>query len=491
MKYLYMIKVTEFKNLIGTDGGLTLELAPFIQKELPEPLYSQLYHWIKKEIEESRLLPGMKMPSIRQLTLYLKVSRNTVEAAYQQLQSEGYLESVPKSGIWVAEIEKPFLHSCEGEHPIRLDCKSLSEILVDFEYGNVDIEKFPIKQWKKCLIDAVDQESFQYSERMGELALRQEISNYLLQSRGVRSTSEQILITAGTQASMTLICQLLALREETVAMEEPGYTGVRSVFEDQGCHIEPVLLERDGLSVEYFQKSRAKAVYVTPSHQFPFGMVLPISKRMRILKWAYQTRGYIIEDDYDGEFRYRGQPIPSLKSLDEEERVIYLGTFSKSFLPSARLSYIVLPPSLMVQYSRKFAAYNQSVSPIIQRAIALFMQSGEFERHIRRMRKMYQRKHQALIRSIEQYMSTRVEIVGEKSGLHILLKLKGITASELIERGLKKGVKVYSPTLFWLHPSHESNSYIMLGFGGLSIEEIENGVRLLAGCLPGMEIGEG
>lgn len=469
-----------------------MEITPFLQKELPEPLYSQLYYWIKKEIEEGRLLPGMKMPSIRQLTLHLKVSRNTVEAAYQQLQAEGYIESVPKSGIWVAEIEKPFFHPVAQEQPISLECKPPSEVLIDFEYGNVDIKKFPLKQWKKSLSDALDQESdwlFKYSEKMGELALRREISNYLLQSRGVRSTPEQILITAGTQASMTLICQLLTLREETVAMEEPGYTGVRSVLEDQGCYIEPVPLEKDGLSVEHLQTSMAKAVYITPSHQFPVGMVLSISKRMRLLKWAYKTGGYIIEDDYDGEFRYQGQPIPSLKSLDEEEKVIYLGTFSKSFLPSARLSYIVLPPYLMVQYSRQFAAYNQSVSPIIQRSMALFMQSGEFERHIRRMRKLYQRKHQTLLRSIEQYMGTQVEVVGEKSGLHILLKLKGITASELIESGLKKGVKAYSPASFWLHPPPQSDSYIMLGFGGLSIEEIENGIRLLAGCLPGVEIG--
>ncbi len=466
-----------------------MELTPFLQKELPEPLYSQLYHWIKKEIEEGRLLPGMKMPSIRQLTIHLKVSRNTVEAAYQQLQSEGYLESVPKSGIWVAEIEKPSLHPIAVEHPIGLECKPSSEVLVDFEYGNVDFEKFPLKQWKKCLADAVDKESnwlFQYCERKGELELQREISNYLLQSRGVRCTPEQILVTAGTQASMALICHLLTLRGKIVAMEEPGYTGVRSVLEDQGCYITPVPIEKDGLSVEHIQTSSAKAIYITPSHQFPFGMVLSVSKRMRLLKWAYQTRGYIIEDDYDGEFRYRGQPIPSLKSLDEEERVIYLGTFSKSFLPSARLSYIVLPPSLMVQYTRQFAAYNQYVSPIIQRAMALFMQSGEFERHIRRMRKMYQRKHQALLKSIDQYMGTQVKIVGEKSGLHILLKLKGVTALELIESGLQKGVKVYSTSRFWLNPNPEGNSYIMLGFGGLSMEEIEKGVRLLASCLPGM-----
>ncbi|GAE32984.1 transcriptional regulator [Halalkalibacter hemicellulosilyticusJCM 9152] len=470
-----------------------MELTPFLQKDSKEPLYSQLYGWIKKEIEESRLLAGMKMPSIRQLTLHLKVSRNTVEAAYQQLQSEGYLESVPRSGIWVAEIEKPFLHPIAQEQPIRLECQPPSKALVDFEYGNVDMEKFPLKQWKKCLTGAVDQEGnwlFRYSNRMGELELRQEISNYLLQSRGVRSTPEQILITAGTQASMTAICKILELQEETLAMEEPGYTGARSVFEDQGCHIEPIPLEKDGLSIDYLQRSEATAVYVTPSHQFPLGMVLSVSKRMQMLKWAYQTGGYIIEDDYDGEFRYMGQPIPSLKSLDEGERVIYLGTFSKSFLPSVRLSYIVLPPSLVVQYSRKFADYNQSVSPIIQRAIALFMQSGEFERHIRRMRKLYQRKHQALLRCIQHYMGTQVTIVGEKSGLHILLKLKGIPALELIEKGLNKGVNVYSPTSFWFHPPSEAHSYIMLGFGGLSIDEIENGVRLLASCLPGMEINE-
>ncbi|RQW73628.1 PLP-dependent aminotransferase family protein [Lysinibacillus composti] len=481
-----MEKVTETKSLIGTDGGSTVEISPFLQKDSPEPLYSQLYHWIKKEIEEDRLLPGMKMPSIRQLTTHLKVSRNTVVSAYEQLQSEGYLESVPKSGIWVAEIEKPTLHQIEKIHPIRSECKPIRDVLVDFEYGNVDLDKFPVKQWKKCLSDAVDQENswlFEYSEKQGELVLREEISSYLLQSRGVRCVPEQIVITSGTQNSIALICRLLELQGKRVAMEEPGYSGVRSVFVDQGCFIEPVPLDKDGLSVEYLQTSKAKAAYVTPSHQFPYGMVMSISKRNQLLDWAYQSGGFIIEDDYDGEFRYRGQPIPSLKSLDEEEKVIYLGTFSKSFLPSVRLSYMVLPPSLMEQYSQKFANYNQSVSPVIQWALAIFMQSGEFEKHIRRMRKQYQRKHQILLKSIEQHMGTKVKIVGEKSGLHILLKLHNKSNNELIEKALQKGVKVYSPERFWLRPTSESNSYIMLGFGGLSSEEIEKGVKILASCL--------
>ncbi len=479
--------MTEIKSLIGTGGGAKVEFTPFLDKELPDPLYSQLYHWIKREIEAGRLLPGTKLPSFRQLATHLKVSRNTVEAAYQQLQAEGYLESVPKSGIWVAEIEEPVMPPIAIEQPIQMEKKPTSEIHVDFEYGNLDLDKFPLKQWKKCLIEAVDQDNnwlFQYGDKQGEFTLRQEIAKYLLQSRGVRTKPEQILITAGTQASITVICQLLGLRGKRIVMEEPGYNGVRAVLEDQGCQIEPVPLEQDGLSLEHLQLHGAKAVYVTPSHQFPLGMILPISKRKQLLKWAHQQEGYIIEDDYDGEFRYRGQPIAPLKSLDEGEKVIYLGTFSKSFLPSARLSYMVLPPALMVLYSQKFAVYSQSVSPLIQRALVLFMQSGGFERHIRRMRKLYQRKHQTLLRSIEQYMGTRVKVIGEKSGLHILVKLNSISASELIESALNKGVRVYSPVDFWLHPTSESDSYIMLGFGGLTVEEIEEGIKLVGSCLP-------
>lgn len=464
-----------------------MEISPFLNKELPEPLYIQLYHWIRKEIEDGRLMPGTKMPSIRELTANLNVSRNTVETAYQQLQAEGYLESIPKSGVWVAEIEKPVWHLPPVKHPIIPEKPASPEVAVDFEYGNVDLDKFPIKQWKKCLTDAIDQQNnwlFQYGDKIGEFSLRKEIAHYLQQSRGVRATPEQILITAGTQTSISVLCRLLSLNGETVAMEEPGYLGVRTVFKDEGCHLKPIPLEHDGLSVKHLQTSMAKAIYVTPSHQFPYGMVLPVAKRIQLLKWAYQTNGYIFEDDYDGEFRYRGQPIPSLKSLDEEGRVIYLGTLSKCFLPTARLSYMVLPPSLMELLLQKFAEYNQSVSPIIQRAVAQFMKSGEFEKHIRRMRKWYQRKHQVLLTSIQQYMDTRVSIIGEKSGLHILLKLNGVTASKLIECGLSHGVKVYSPARFWLLSNDEIESIIMLGFGGLSLEEIEQGIRILASCLP-------
>lgn len=464
-----------------------MELTPFLNKDSSEPLYSQLYHWIKKEIDEERLLPGMKMPSIRQLALHLKVSRNTVDTAYQQLISEGYLESISKSGIWVSEIEKPALDGIEKNFPIKQESNTSYEHLINFEYGNLDIEKFPIKKWKKCISDVVSQENnwlFEYGEKQGELELRKEIAKYLIQSRGVNCSPDQIVITSGTQNSISLICQLLNLHQEKIAIEEPSYDGVRKVFENKGCFIETVPLEKDGISVDHIKLSESKAVYITPSHQFPLGMILPISKRMQLLNWAYQTGGYIIEDDYDSEFRYRGQPIPSLKSLDEEERVIYLGTFSKSFLPSVRLSYIILPPTLLSQYLRKFSHYSQSVSPIIQRAMALYMESGEFEKHIRRMRKVYQRKHQTLLKSIEQNLSTKVEIIGENSGLHILLKLNNISSIELIETAKQKGVKVYSPLKFWLNPSPESNYYVMLGFGGLSIEEIEKGIKILASCIP-------
>lgn len=463
-----------------------MEITPFIHREKTIPLYSQLYHWMKTEIEEGRLLPGTKVPSIRQLTHHLQISRNTVDAAYQQLQAEGYLESIPRSGIWVAEIEERLSQSSEEASPAINERKSSSKTMIDFEYGNIDVEKFPFKSWKKSLSHAIEEEGqtlSQYSDKQGEWLLRQEIATYLLQSRGVHTRPEQILITSGTQSAVEIICRLLKLQGKEVAIEEPGYSGVRTVFVDQGCEMVPVPLEKDGLSIYHLQKSKAKAVYVTPSHQFPFGMILPVGKRTQMLNWAYQSAGYIIEDDYDGEFRYQGQPIPSLKSLDEEEKVIYLGTFSKSFLPSMRMSFIVFPPSLMKQYGQMFPDYNQPVSPMIQVAMAKFMHAGDFERHIRRMRKTYQRKHQTLLNSIEQHLGNKVEIIGEKSGLHILLELQGQAAPQVIEKGLKKGVKVYAPSRFWLHPISDSQRYIMLGFGGLSIEEIEEGIALLASCI--------
>lgn len=468
-----------------------IELTPLLHRDSKTPLYAQLYHYIKKEIETGNVPSGELLPSIRRLSLHLQISKNTVEGAYQQLLAEGYVESIPRVGLKVLKLEEPFASNTDKrissydkvtEREKRKPGPKMSGTQIyDFVYGDVDVEHFPKQWWKKYIQEAFEDETgdvFMYGDPLGDFGLREELSSYLLQSRGVHCHPEQIVITPGTQHAISLLCQLLSLYGLPVAIEEPGYDGVRSVFINQGCSIEPIPLEKDGIDLSILHSSKANLVYVTPSHQLPQGMILPIQKRLELLQWAEKNRGYILEDDYDSEFRYQGQPIPALKALDKKENVIYLGTFSKCFLPAARVSYLVLPPKLAETYKKKFHNYNQASSPIIQKALYLFMKSGDFERHIRRMKKVYQAKHQTLMKSLKEFFNDQIEVIGERSGLHVLMKVKGRSEQQLIAQAMHHQVKVYSLSKF-SYSSVTDCAMIMLGFGKLSEEEIAEGVRRL------------
>ncbi len=353
---------------------------------------------------------------------------------------------------------------------------------IDFQYGDIDLEHFPYKVWKKCLSEAMEQQNqevFSYGDKRGNLGLRKEIAANLFQTRGANCSADQIILCAGTQTAISLLCQLLALPNEGVAMENPGYNGVRCIFESHQCQLIPISLEEDGINLDELEKSNAKCVYVTPSHQFPIGMVLPIQKRIRLLQWAERNDSYIIEDDYDSEFRYQGHPIPSLKSLDTNDRVIYLGTFSKAFLPAARVSYLVLPTSIADLFQTRFSFYNQTVSPLIQEALYRYMNGNHFSRHIRKMRKIYQKKQRVLLDSIDLYLGNRVHVIGQKAGLHLLLDLKGMDVSLIVEKANSLGVKVYLTEKYWMNQPG-SQQPLMLGFGGLNEEEIKTGIQKLA-----------
>ncbi|AGX04231.1 transcriptional regulator (GntR family) protein [Bacillus sp. NRRL B-14911] len=453
-------------------------MTPFLDRESQMPLYVQLYQYIKSEIESGKIKPGEKLPSIRRFSQFLDVSKNTVEEAYQQLLAEGYAESRPKSGIIVNKLDEFPLKQEKEQLPVILKAE-LEKPKIDFQYGHIDAVAFPARRWKNALSEAAfDLSLLQYGDKQGQFSLRRELTGYLYRSRGIECTPEQIIITSGTQNSISVIMSILELRGEVIAMENPGYDGVGKVLLHQGGIVEPVTVEEDGISVEELAEKRAKAVYVTPSHQFPLGMVLSINKRLKLLKWAAETGGYIVEDDYDSEFRYQGQPIPPLKSLDPNDRVIYLGTLSKSFLPAARLSYIVLPPALMAGYKRDFSLYSQPVSPIIQEAAARFMKEGDFDQHIRKMRVLYQAKHKVLLESVSSMMEHKAAVIGQKAGLHILIKLEGRKSEELAAKAAKKGVKVYPANQYWA--GGEGDDLIMLGFGGLSPEEIAEGIKLLS-----------
>jgi GntR family transcriptional regulator/MocR family aminotransferase len=458
-----------------------IEITPLLARANGESLYSGLYSYIKGEIESGSIALNTRLPSIRQLAQYLNISKNTVEAAYQQLLLEGYVESRLRSGYYVLPIDE--VSTLPRTIPFVASAPLVEvEYRFDFSYGDIEVDRFPMRIWGGCLTDSlyeIPQKVLGYGHKQGDFDLRSEIALYVFQSRGVACHPDQIIISSGTQQSIGLLCQLLHLRGERIGIENPGYHGVRTVLINHGCVITPIALEQDGLCIEELNKSDVKAVYVTPSHQFPMGMILPIQKRNQLLQWAEDNQALIIEDDYDSEFRYVGQPIPALKALDSGDRVIYLGTFSKCFLPAARLSYMVLPTSTMAQIQEGLQSYNQSVSPIIQRAVYLFMHRGHFARHIRKMRRIYQSKHRALIRAIIQSMGNRVDVIGHKSGLHILLDVKGRDSELLIEQARLHAIRVYSPRDQWLDPRKCPASYVMLGFGAIHEEAMEEAIQCL------------
>ncbi|KMY51646.1 PLP-dependent aminotransferase family protein [Peribacillus loiseleuriae] len=457
------------------------EMTPHFQKLKKHPLYLQLYEFIKQEIQEGRIQAGRKLPSKRKLAVHLNLGLNTVDAAYQQLIAEGYVESVLRKGYFVVELEGNIIKKKDQKPPQQPNFPEIkSEYKIDFNHGEVDLKQFPFSIWRKLLLNTSCQhELFMNGNPQGERNLRVAIADSIFQSRGVRCSPDQIIIGAGTQYLMQLLCLLLG-KNRTFAMEDPGFHRIRHVFQDFERKIEGIPLDEDGLTVEHLRRIRADIVYVTPSHQFPTGTIMPISRRMELLKWAREKQAYIIEDDYDGEFRYVGKPIPSLQGLDTNSRVIYLGTFSKAFIPSIRVSYLILPPDLLKVYHQNFSGYKHTVPRIIQEALYQFIDNGHWERHINKMRTIYRKKNHILTEVIQQHFDNRVTVIGEKSGLHILLQINnGLSETELVERATQVGVNIYPTSLYYEKGKYSHEPTILLGYGGLSHEELQEGILLL------------
>ncbi|GKU78322.1 PLP-dependent aminotransferase family protein [Paenibacillus sp. L3-i20] len=464
-----------------------LSITPLLIKSGDAPLYVQLYKYIRDQIERGKLESGGNLPSIRQLASHLGLSKNTVESAYAQLLAEGYVESRERGGFTILPLEEPLRveasFSKNNVNNLLLDTKESSKIpQYDFRYGDIAFDRFPNEQWKSCMVEALSAPPTQvlgYGDPFGFSGLRQEIAQYAFQTRGVVCHSDQIFISAGTQHAISMVVQLLGLNNKAIAMEEPGYFGVKTVLDNIGCKVHPIDVEQDGISIEKLQSSTVNIVYVTPSHQFPLGMVMPIQKRQRLLQWAADRNGLIIEDDYDSELRYNSQPIPSLKALDTNGNVIYLGTLSKSFLPAARLSYVIMPTSQLEIVREKLSHYSQSVSPIIQHALWLFMKHGYFTRHVRRMKRVYGARHKALTEAIKLVMGNQVDIIGDHSGMHLLLDVKNKRSKDLLRLAEEVDCRVYSPSKHWNHSSLCPDSYVMLGFGGLTELQLQEGINRL------------
>ncbi|SES45856.1 transcriptional regulator, GntR family [Psychrobacillus sp. OK032] len=450
------------------------------------PLYEQLYTEIKQAIINGTIEEGGKLPSKRKLAEYLSVSQTTVEFAYSQLVAEGFISSEPRRGFYVQDLAE--LALIEQRTPIVVqDERTRDTYSIDFSPGKIDTESFPFSLWRKCskeVISESNKDLLLLGHPQGDYTLRQQICTYLYQSRGVKCTPEQIILGSGTEQLMPLIIRLLG-EEAVYGIENPGYPLTHHLLLEDGEKTVPISVDADGAIVSQLEHSNATVMYVTPSHQFPTGAVLSATRRTQLLSWAYQAENrYIIEDDYDSEFRYTGRPIPSLQGIDQNERVIYLSTFSKSLMPSLRIAYAVLPKQLIVQYKQKYSYYAATVPRMDQQILAKFMESGYFAKHLNKMRKIYKRKLEIITKTIAAY-DPLVTISGEQAGMHLLLTIQSInTEKELIELAKQDAIRIHGIQEYVstkLNPFNKPK--IVLGFGGIEVDKLEASIQQLMGAL--------
>lgn len=485
-------------------NDLTIQLTDTDEK----CLYQQIYEHIRDEIRQGKLLAGEKLPSTRSLAEYLQVARSTVDSAYGQLVAEGYVEARPCKGYFVSHVEDLFHLSDDeqqagcsdsGRNSFCLKESRMGEgignnseiglsvpVQYDFSPHAVSLKDFPYATWKKItkniLVDA-NSEMFALGDAQGDRQLRETISRYLHSSRGVNCQPEQIIIGAGTDYLFMLLEKILG-RHVPIAMEDPTYKRAYRVFQSFAYEIESIPMDENGMNVERLRETKARVAYVMPSHQYPTGVVMPIGRRLELLKWAKEGEDrYLIEDDYDSEFRYKGKPIPSLQASDRDGRVIYMGTFSKSIAPAIRVGYMVLPLRLLKVYKENCGFYASTVSRIDQRILNEFIKDGYFERYLNKMRKVYRDRHDFLLNQLSSF-EKEFMISGENGGLHILLTSRShIPEKELLEAALKEGVRLYGISDACMgQKGEESTSFggtVLLGYGALEKQELYKGIEVL------------
>ncbi len=445
-------------------------------------LYERIYEYIKKEIQRGNIRCKERLPSTRQLASQLDVSRSTAQMAYEQLLSEGYIESVPCRGYFVCQMEELYhLEPLNAVEEVQ-DTNEAETCLYDLTPNGIDLEHFPYAAWRKLSREVLQDDQralFHLGDPKGEYSLRSAIGTYLHQARGVNVSPSQVIIGAGNDYLQMLLSRMLGTNRR-IAMESPTYRHAYDIFERLGYECCTVSMDRYGMNVRELAESKADIAYVMPSHQYPMGIVMPVRRRQELLGWAASMEGrYIIEDDYDSEFRYIGRPIPSLQGSDTRQKVIYIGTFSKSIAPSIRISYLVLPVPLLERYEQVGRNFSCTVSRTDQRMLELFMERGYFERHLNKMRALYKSKHDVLLGEIRKMKGVR-RILGERSGVHIVLQMEGNrTEQELVALARQAGVRVY-PLAEYCIGSRKYEPMVIIGYATLTEEEIQNAVRILA-----------
>jgi len=467
-----------------------------------EPLFRQVYRGLRQAILSGSFCAGDRLPSTRELAEQLRISRTVVVLAYEHLVAEGFVAgrggsgtyvtqglggNMPKRGRNSAKVRMSRFGSAAADVAATVDFPGRRSIPLryDFAYGGRgDVETFPFEMWRRILLRHARKapaRQLDYGAAAGSIALREAISVHVRRSRAVICDPSQVIVVNGSQQALDLVARVLIERGDPVAIEDPQYQGAREIFRTAGARLQLVPVDRDGLIPGKLPRD-ARIAFVTPSHQFPTGAILPLASRLALLDWASGKDAVVVEDDYDGEFRYEGQPLESLQGLDTEGRVIYIGTFSRTIFSALRIGYLIVPESLVPAFTSAKWLCDRHTATLEQETLAEFISTGMYERHLRRVRRRNTAHREALLDAIRKYLGDRVEVTGDGAGAHVVLwPSKRISENAVIEKAASRGVGIYGVSRYFL--KRPSRSGLMLGYSRMREGEIREGIRRLSEIL--------
>lgn len=462
-----------------------------------DALSRQIYLWFRQAILREDMKSKERLPSTRELAEHLNVSRTVVVLAYEQLLAEGFVCGRRGSGTYVTEglgSGRPSSRAAranvrlsrfgrslvEAAPRIEIPANRATSLRYDFAYGRSDIDLFPFETWRRMLLRHARKapvRELDYAPAGGSMALREALTAHLRRSRAVVCDPSQVIVVNGSQQALDLVARVLVEHGDRVAIENPCYQGAREVLRSIGARLVPVSVDTDGLDPASLP-NRARIALVTPSHQFPTGAILPLARRLALLDWARRTDALVVEDDYDGEFRYEEQPLQSLQGLDGEGRVIYIGTFSRTVFPALRIGYLIVPKSLVAVFTSAKWLCDRHTATLEQETLAEFITSGMYERHLRRLRRRNAARRKVMLEAVDRYLGGRVQVTGYGAGAHVVLWPNGrIAESSVLEAAASRGVGIYGISPYFL--TQPSRSGLLLGYSRMKETDIREGIRRL------------
>lgn len=451
-----------------------------------KPLYMQLYEHIRENIIHKQYAPNDMLPSKRALATHLGVSLKTVENAYAQLLLEGYIYSLEKKGYFVSAISD--YRTTTKPNTTYVSKYQEDNYIVDLKANKNNMELFPASTWYRMMRETLSYDNSRLLDTVpfnGLLELRLAIARHLLDFRGMQVSPDQIIIGAGTEYLYNRLIQLLG-RDTVFAVEDPGYRKISDIYRSNQIRYAAIPLDNDGIRMDMLRESDCDVVHISPAHHFPLGFVTPITRRLELLSWVNEKKGrYIIEDDYDSEYRYHGMPVPPLYSIDVRGKIIYMNTFSKSIAPAIRISFMVLPEALMEKYISTMNFYSCSVSSFDQFTLARFIEGNYLERHINRVKRFYVKQHDEVICAIKHSpLIHKTDVIEDAAGTHFLLKLKTeLTDEEVIHKLKEKRILASCLSEYCEQPNSTYASTLVVNYSGITPEQIDYFVEVLTDIL--------